>query len=133
MSINDKYSITWENSVYTITYDVTPVVTVQISSYGLSLFPSYRNPDVFSPANADFPRTMQGLLTAIQNLNTGQATYGSLDLVASDGTDGHPASSGDLTVGGSVDIDGATTFGGTVTANADATLAKRSPWMTMST
>jgi len=138
MSINDKYSITWENSVYTITYDVTPVVTVQISSYGLSLFPSYRNPDVFymgptdqnlttlnwtlctSPANADFPRTMQGLLTAIQNLNTGQATYGSLDLVASDGTDGHPASSGDLTVGGSVDIDGATTFGGTVTANADA-------------
>jgi len=139
MSINDKYSITWENSVYTITYDVTPVVTVQISSYGLSLFPSYRNPDVFymgptdqnlttlnwtlctSPANADFPRTMQGLLTAIQNLNTGQATYGSLDLVVSDGTDGHPASSGDLTVGGSVDIDGATTFGGTVTANADAT------------
>jgi len=74
-----------------------------------------------SPANSTNPPTMQGLLTAIKNLNTGKATYGGLALVASDGSDGSAPSSGNLTVGGSVDIDGATTMGGTVTVNADAT------------
>jgi len=139
MSINDHYSITWENSVYTITYATDPVVTVEISSYGLSLFPSYRNPNVFymgptdqalttlnwtlctSPANSVDPPTMQGLLTAIKNLNTGKATFASMDLELKAATSNNPPSSGNLTVGGNADIDGTTTMGGPVTVNADAT------------
>jgi len=127
MSINDHY---------TISYATDSEVTVQISSYVLSLFPSYRNPDVFymgptdqnlttlnwmvctSPANSTTPATMQGLLTAIKYLNTGKVTYGSLALVVSDSA---PKSDRNLSVGGNTIIDGSTTLGGTVTANADAT------------
>jgi cytoskeletal protein CcmA (bactofilin family) len=142
--INSSYSISWAYNVYTITVQTNPVQNIYVSGYNLALFASNRNPDVFymgptdhsltvlqwklctSPANADNPPTLQGLLKAIIALNVGISTFDTdvtfkglvefdQDITTEsnltvDGTStltGNVSTGNALTVGGDLTVDGA--------------------------